>query len=195
MTPILRRFLPLVFAFALATLFCTSTPPATPTPDVSAIVAQTLAALTAQVPPTAPPPTSAPPTARPPTPTAPPPPPATGSIAGSLSYPSEFIPPLRVVAFNVATGQAYYVDTAENQGTFQIDNLPPGTYHVVAYVLGGTGLPAGFGGGYTRAVPCGLSIECNDHTLIEVTVTAGQVTQDVRPWDWYAPEGAFPPMP
>ncbi len=176
----------------LGMLFCTSTTPAPPppTPDVATVVAQTMAALTAQAPPpTVPPATFQPPTVPPPTT------PATGSIAGTLSYPSEYIPPLRVVAFNVATGQAYYVDTAEYQGDFQIDGLPPGTYHVVAYVLGGQGLPSGFGGGYTRAVPCGLSVECTDHTLLDVVVVAGQVTRDVRPWDWYAPDGAFPPMP
>jgi hypothetical protein len=115
---------------------------------------------------------------------------STGSIAGSLSYPSEFIPPLRVVAFRTDINQYYYVDTFENQGAYQIDNLPVGTYHVVAYTMDG-----GLAGGFTQAVPCGLSVDCPDHTLIDVPVNAGGVSTGVDPGDWYAPEGTYPPKP
>lgn len=114
----------------------------------------------------------------------------TGSITGSLSYPSEFIPPLRVFAFQVGTENYFYVDTLENQSTYQIDDLPAGYYQIVTYILSGN-----YAGGYTQAVPCGLSVECTDHTLIEVPVNVGQVLTDVDPGDWYAPEGAFPPAP
>ena len=44
-------------------------------------------------------------------------------------------------------------------------------------------------------VPCGLSVECGDHSLLAVEVQSGQTTADVNPADWYAPEGAFPPDP
>jgi hypothetical protein len=114
----------------------------------------------------------------------------TGSITGSLSYPSEFIPPLRVFAFQVGTENYYYVDTIQDQSSYRIDDLPAGYYQVVAYILSGN-----YAGGYTQAVPCGLSVECTDHTLIEVPVNTGQVLTDVDPGDWYAPEGAFPPAP
>jgi hypothetical protein len=120
-----------------------------------------------------------------------PPAPATGSISGSLSYPSEFIPAMQIVAFNVNdTNQWFYLSTAENTNTYQFDGLPAGAYIVVAYVAGGD-----FGGGYTQAVPCGLSVECTDHNLIPVMVSGGQVTSGVDPQDWYAPEGTFPPNP
>lgn len=135
-----------------------------------------------------------------PSPTAP----GNGTITGKLSYPSEFIPPLRVVAFSLTDGKAYFVDTAENQPEYSI-GVPAGTYYVVSYlhegVPGNTGeadsytLGGGpFAGGYTQMVPCGLSVDCNDHSFLPVTVSAGQtVTAD--PADWYAPEGTFPPMP
>lgn len=113
-----------------------------------------------------------------------------GSVTGDLSYPSEGIPPLRVVAFNTGDNTYYYVDTAQNQTTYQIDNLPAGTYNVVAYTMGGE-----LSGGYTQAVPCGLSVSCTDHTLIPVAVSDGQLTGSVNPGDWYAPPGTFPPMP
>lgn len=119
-----------------------------------------------------------------------PPTPQFGSIQGALSYPSEFIPPLRVVAIQLGTQAVYFVDTAENQTEYQIDNLPPGEYYVVAYTQDGL-----LAGGYTQMVPCGLSAECTDHTLIPVVVQAGEVTSGIDPGDWYAPDGTFPPLP
>jgi hypothetical protein len=163
--------------------------PVTYTPDVNAIVSLTFAAMTGQavVPPS--------PTMNAATSTSTPtltvtPTPVPGSISGTLSYPSEFIPELRVVAFSVGGFNYRYVETMENQGTYQITGLPPGKYHVVAYVVDGS-----LAGGYTLAVSCGLSIECTDHSLIDVTVTSAQDTPDINPVDWYAPEGMFPPMP
>jgi len=123
--------------------------------------------------------------------------PPMGTITGSLSYPSSFIPPLRVVVFALDNAVIAYTDTAQNQGTYSFD-LPEGTYHVIAYpydpnatVIATTET---FAGGYTAAVPCGLSVDCPDHTLLNVTVVAGQ-TVEADPGDWYAPPGTFPPMP
>lgn len=126
--------------------------------------------------------------------------PAAGSISGNLSYPGEFIPPMRVVAFRLENGQPsgefVFVETAQNQAGFQLDHLAPGQYWVVAYTIPeGEGIPQGLAGGYTQAVPCGLSVECGDHSLLAADVQSGQTTADVNPADWYAPEGAFPPDP
>ncbi len=119
--------------------------------------------------------------------------PASGSISGHLSYPSEVIPELRVVAFDAAdTTKYYFVDTVQNQSTYLIENLPAGTYHVVAYVLDPT---YDVSGGYSQAVPCGLLASCSDHTLLPVVVQPGQTTGNVDPGDWYAPKGAFPAGP
>jgi hypothetical protein len=118
-----------------------------------------------------------------------------GSISGSLNYPADSLPAMYVTAYQVGTQNYQYVITNAGQGTYQIDNLPAGIYHVVAYTVGGGGFPAGFAGGYTKAVPCGLSANCADHTLIDVTVTAGQTTANISPSDWYAPEGTYPLFP
>lgn len=115
---------------------------------------------------------------------------STGSISGNLSYPSEGILPQLVVAFDVNSSAYYYVTTAENQSTYQIDNLPPGNYYVVAYLQDGS-----LRAGYSYAVPCGLSVDCTDNSLIPVTVISGQTTNDINPQDWYAPEGSFPDSP
>jgi hypothetical protein len=136
-----------------------------------------------------------------PSPTVAPPPAAvaTGTVTGRLSYPSSFIPPMRVVFFSVPDGKASWVDTAMNQGTYSIQ-LPPGTYYTVAYpytadayTAPAPGSPT-LAGGYTQAVPCGLTVDCTDHALLPINVSAGQ-TVSADPGDWYAPDGSFPPMP
>ncbi len=123
-----------------------------------------------------------------------------GSISGKLTYPGEFIPPVRVVAFRVENGawtqQYIYVDTLLNASTYQIDGLEPGFYWITAYTIpNDNGAPAGLAGGYTQAVLCGLSVDCTDHSLISVEVKSGMVTGNIDPGDWYAPEGSFLPNP
>jgi hypothetical protein len=114
----------------------------------------------------------------------------TGKITGTLGYPSEYIPAMEVVAFNTNTTFWYYVLTPEGASSYIIDGLPPGPYQVVAYTVDG-GLP----GGYSQAVPCGLSVGCNDHSLITVNVTAGGTVTGADPIDFYAQPGDFPPNP
>ena len=80
----------------------------------------------------------------------------------------------------------YYVETELNQGTYQLEGLPAGIYQVVAYVRE---QGADISAGYTYFVPCGLSVDCSDHTLIDVYVYAGQVVEGVDPIDYYAPPG------
>jgi len=122
---------------------------------------------------------------------------ATGGISGTLMYPagSGGMPSLRIVAFQVGASRYFYVDTALGGNTYQIDGLPPARYHVVAYTLAGGGFNPGPVGGYSQMVPCGLRYGCNDHTLIDVVVTAGHVTTGIGPNDYYAPPGTFPPNP
>lgn len=118
----------------------------------------------------------------------------TGTVTGRLSYPADSMPAMRVTAFEVNTGKVIHIDTALGQSTYSIE-LPAGTYHIVAYSIEGNNFPSGIASGYTRAVPCGLAVECADHTLIDVTITAGTTIPDINPGDSYAPEGTFPPMP
>ena len=120
---------------------------------------------------------------------------ATGSISGQLNYPAGALPSMYVTAYQVGTQNYHYVITNAGQATYQIDGLQPGVYHVVAYTVGGGGFPAGLSGGYTQAVPCGLNTNCNDHTLIDVSVSAGQTAANANVFDWYAPVDTFPAFP
>jgi len=127
-----------------------------------------------------------------------------GTVTGQLSYPSEFLPPTRVVLFSLSDKKAYFVDTAKGQAQFSL-NVPAGAYYLVSYPYEGTAGNTGqvdsytlaggsYAGGYTQMVPCGLAAGCNDHTLLPITVTESQ-TINADPGDWYAPEGTFPPLP
>ena len=181
----MRKWL-LLGMLALTTVFCSvSIDPNSPTPDVSAIVNATLTAAASTAGTAAPAGATATPM-----PSAP----QLGTITGTLGYPAEGKPALRVVAFPLDGSTPSSVDAGAHQATYSLD-LPAGTYHVVAYSLGGAGFPTGLAGGYSQAVPCGLSVTCTDHSLITVTVTAGATTKDVNPNDYYAPDGTFPPMP
>jgi len=163
-----------------------SAPPTREAPplELGQIVEATLAAMTAQARPLAP--TAAP---LPPTPLS-----NSGAVSGALNYPADRLPPMYVVAYRVDTEFYQSVVTSAGQGTYTLTHLPPGTYHVIAYTIGGDGFPAGMAGGYTQAVPCGLAAECANHSLIDVNVTAGQTVKNVNVYDWYAPPGTFQPF-
>lgn len=112
-----------------------------------------------------------------------------GSLSGTLSYPSSFIPAQTIVAFSVSQpGNYYYVTTSDGTSYYQIGNLPAGEYQVVAYTNG-------LAGGYSFAVGCGLSVNCTDHSLVTVEVKSGQDMGGINPQDWYAPDGSFPANP
>jgi len=113
-----------------------------------------------------------------------------GTITGSLSYPSEGIPPLKVVAFDMGSEEAVaFVETKAGQSTYSL-MVPDGAYYIVAYTLDGE-----HAGGYSTAVMCGLADYCTDHVLFPVVMVYGETVEDIDPGDWYAPEGTFPAMP
>jgi len=114
----------------------------------------------------------------------------TGMIAGNLSYPSEWIPALRVVAFDANTMVAAATLDTQEHDSFYTLTLPVGAYYVVTYTMDGM-----LAGGYTQSVPCGLTVACADHSLIAVQVLANMSLPNIDPGDWYAPPGSFPPMP
>src|SRR5215208_7427652 len=72
----------------------------------------------------------------------------TATITGALSYPSEFLPPMRVVAFSLTDKKAYFVDTAKNEGQFSL-KVPAGSYYLVSYPYEGTAGETGQADSYT----------------------------------------------
>jgi hypothetical protein len=98
-----------------------------------------------------------------------------GTITGTISYPGGNPPALKVVAFNVKTMYWYWTGTVLGDTYFSLADLPPGTYHVVAYADNYQA------GGYADG----------DHNLIDIVVKAGQ-TANIEINDW---EGNFPANP
>jgi hypothetical protein len=113
----------------------------------------------------------------------------TGLITGRLSYPSEYIPSLSVIAMRIDTRESTYysLDTEAGQDTYAI-RVDPGVYLVLAY-------KGDLAAGYTRYVTCGMGSACRDHILRQVVVEAGDILEDIDLLDWYAPRGAFPARP
>lgn len=103
-----------------------------------------------------------------------------GAISGSLSYPSDYIPKdMSVCARHTETRE----DTCKVTGTkesYRLE-LAPGTYLVWAKTKDWSGRAF-----YTKAIACGLSVECTNHEPIEVVVQAGQTTRNVDPGDYYS---------
>jgi hypothetical protein len=104
-----------------------------------------------------------------------------GTITGRLSYPSDLLPgDLQVCARDVASDEVS-CEGEHVDGTYRFA-VPPGRYTVWAE----TGEWPGVRAFYSRAVPCGLSVGCEDHTPIVVEVTANATVTGVDPGDWYA---------
>jgi hypothetical protein len=120
--------------------------------------------------------------------------PATGSISGKISYPSDPLPHIKVVALNTATHEAFSTDVFID-AEYVLNNVPIGRYHVMAYLVGSANSTPLQVGGYSQAVTCEMGADCTDHTLVDVDVMDGGNCTDVNPVDWSAPPGTYPPDP
>ena len=115
-----------------------------------------------------------------------------GSIAGAISFPGEYVPALRIYAFGLDTKARRMVETPQDETRFKIDDLPAGRYYVVGYPYAKEGSPLE-GVAWTRAARC-IKGPC-DHSLVAVSVVAGQTANGVLLADWYVPAGVLPPDP
>jgi CSLREA domain-containing protein len=120
-----------------------------------------------------------------------------GTVTGAICYPSEGIPPMDLYFLEVGSQAVTSFPHTDGSASYSVE-LDPGTYVAYAYPQG-----LSIGGSYSEAVPCGLTVNCTDHTLIEFDVIAGQVTSGIDICDWYGdpsdvplPSGEFlPPSP
>lgn len=114
----------------------------------------------------------------------------TGTIVGSLTYPSDFIPSdLEVHAVNLDTGKEYttkdHLKGSQYQyGTGYSIKVPVGRYNV----YGTTERQPGVKAYYNKVIVCGVKVECKDTTKIEVDVEANMDTIDATVGDWWTTE-------
>ena len=121
--------------------------------------------------------------------------PQPGVIEGSLSYPSDFIPPdMTIGAENLATKKIYSTHKHLKAKKYQYKvgyklAVPPGDYHVYAYLPD----PAKWGAAYSQDyrayysefVKCGQTVDCKSHAPIAVQVKSGETVSGIDPQDWY----------
>lgn len=106
----------------------------------------------------------------------------TGRIAGSLSYPSYYVPEdMQVCAEETSSKEVTCKDGFEDD-SYEME-LPAGTYQVWARTDEAGGDYRAY---YNEAVKCGLDVSCKDRTVIDVTIKNGETVADVDPADWYA---------
>ena len=111
---------------------------------------------------------------------------ASGKLSGSLCYPSDYLPAMTVYAREIHSGKTHSLKTQQNQKYFTFENLPFGAYQVYAYTLESLRGDGSKGSGaYTQMVPCGLTVACQDHTLIAVQVSKALQQDSVQVCDWY----------
>ncbi len=110
-----------------------------------------------------------------------------GTIEGSLSYPSEYIPDnMMVCAQNQSSGDQYCTtkhlsgDKYLYKVGYKIQVLP-GQYLVYAQLPDRNNLRAY----YDEAVTCGLNAHCSSTKPIIIDVMTNQPLQEVDPIDWY----------
>ena len=169
-----------IACLALASLLAGCQPtPVAPAPTANAATARPAVTAPAVAPQAGEPPAAAATTAA-----------STGRITGTLSYPSEYLPPMRVCAFELAEATPYCVRTGKDQAQYRLDGVPPGDYLVLAFPQEADALP----GGYTGCVP-DLIAACSDHDLKPIIVAAGKTTPDIDPTDYYTDAADWPQEP
>lgn len=114
-----------------------------------------------------------------------------GSISGTITFPGEYVPALRVYAIGTDGKTHKMVETPKSQNKFTIPDVPSGQYLVVAYPYE---KEASFEAvAWTKAARC-IKGPC-DHSLVPVNVVAGKVVDGVLLADWYVPAGLLPADP
>lgn len=108
-----------------------------------------------------------------------------GYIEGSLSYPSEGIPNLKICAEDINNSEKKICteknieDKKYTYGKGYILEVPPGKYYV--YVSSNRKVY------YSEFVTCGLNANCPSHKPITIEVVSGQTVTNIDPQDWYSP--------
>ena len=110
----------------------------------------------------------------------------TGFIEGSMSFPSEGIPPGVIVCAEEITTKVELCTTErinDTKYTYRIGyklEVLPGKYLVYEKLP-----PDEYRAYYSEFVTCGLRFDCTSHNPIEVEVKADETVSNIDPQDWY----------
>jgi hypothetical protein len=115
--------------------------------------------------------------------------PAPGKVTGGVCYPSEHIPAMIAFFKDNTTEHLDKLQIRPNQISYQIE-LAPGQYVAYAWATSYQ-----VGGMYSKAVTCGLTASCNDHSPQVFSVESGQTTTGIDLCDWIIPIDKLPIPP
>ena len=107
-----------------------------------------------------------------------------GSIDGAIVFPSRLVPSMTVYAADLDSSRVRTLQLARGQTNFSVE-VPPGRY-LVFLTPNEPGAPNIYGA-YTRYTQCAPhdAGNCEDHALVEVTVSARPRHSAVTIDDWY----------
>jgi hypothetical protein len=107
-----------------------------------------------------------------------------GSIEGAISFPSRLVPPMTVFAADLDSSRVRTLQLARGQTNFSVD-VPAGRY-LVFLAPNEAGAPNIYGA-YTQYSLCAAHDggKCEDHALVEVTITPKTRRSVVTIDDWY----------
>ena len=107
-----------------------------------------------------------------------------GIIEGAVTFPSQLVPSMTVYVRELDTSRVHSAQLVRGQANFSIE-VPPGRYWVFL-APNEPGAPNVYGA-YTRFSLCSQekSEQCDDHSLVAVTVSAKSPRMAVTIDDWY----------
>lgn len=110
-----------------------------------------------------------------------------GFIEGSLGFPSEQIPPMKICAEKIDGGESFCTikNIEDEKFTYGVGykiDVPEGKYYVYALNPRNSENKAY----YSEYVTCGIEEKCESHEPIPVEVVAGETVSEIDPIDWYA---------
>lgn len=88
---------------------------------------------------------------------------------------------------NINSGDVYTFTRAEGEGQSYSHELRSGTYIAYAWCADGS-----LGGAYSQPVPCGLTTDCKDHSLLPFDVSTGSTVGEIDICAWYGGPGDVP---
>ena len=122
---------------------------------------------------------------------------ASGTITGTLSYPSDHIPrEIHICAEGVESGKIsctneHIMQTGKDVRTTYRLVVEPGRYYVYSILPESADFDPSTGvdyrAYYSEFVTCGSQASCPSHEPIVVEVQAGKTVERIDPNDWYAP--------
>src|ERR1700730_7173109 len=107
-----------------------------------------------------------------------------GAIEGAVTFPAQLVPSMTAYASDLDTLKVHSVQLPRGQANFTVE-VPPGRY-LVFLAPNEPGAPNVYGA-YTQYCLCALHDigQCEDHTLVPITITAKVPRAAVTIDDWY----------